>query len=235
MRRIGAATVLLALMGACGGGSPSDPSYVDISGAWSASGRDSTGPGAFSLQLTQSGSEVSGSVRLSTPASCVGTASGSISGSRWSFRFETPSCAGCRISIDGAATVSENEMIGEFTGTNSCSGRFTDGHFTASRAVMALALTGRWAGSWGSDNLREVLVISQSGSAFSGSSFFENRSGRKEASRQGSVSGTLNGASVDFTLSRDGLQFHWSGMVDAGYRTLTGRFAGAAISVYQKE
>jgi endonuclease YncB( thermonuclease family) len=97
-------------------------------------------------------------------------------------------------------------------------------------------LTGRWNGLWGSDNLREVLVLTQESAAFNGTSYFENRQGATMLSGHGVVSGSISAPRVQFTLSRDGLAFSWSGTVDTRYRTLTGTFAGYSNdATYTKE
>jgi|EndMetStandDraft_5_1072996.scaffolds.fasta_scaffold200209_2 hypothetical protein len=94
-------------------------------------------------------------------------------------------------------------------------------------AAMASGLMGRWSGAPGADGAREVLVIdAQDASVFSGHAFVEDATGTTAAGGQGTVSGSVTGDQVTFTITRDNRDFVWNGTrTDAG-RTLSGQFDG---------
>ena len=114
---------------------------VDASGTWSGRVTDSSGAGGMVLQLTQSGSSVSGSVTItdtSTGLTARGTVSGTVSGAVVHLSiaipaggFETqPSCTG---NASGDAQVSGTSMAGTYTGSNSCTGAVGSGQMTLNK------------------------------------------------------------------------------------------------------
>ena len=93
------------------------------------------------LQLTQSGTSVSGTVTItdtSTGLTARGTVSGTVSGASIHFTitipaggFETqPSCTG---SATADAQVSGTSMAGTYTGSNSCTGAIGSGQITLNK------------------------------------------------------------------------------------------------------
>jgi hypothetical protein len=95
-------------------------------------------------------------------------------------------------------------------------------------------LTGRWHQGWGPDGRREVLILNDGTyGTFTGTSFFENSEG--DRLEQGTVTGTIFGTKVDFTLSRPGGTFSWSGTLQVGSGTLSGSFAGYSGATYVRQ
>lgn len=94
-----------------------------------------------------------------------------------------------------------------------------------------LGLTGRWNGTFGPDDVREVLLLSEDGAGqLHGSSFFESKSQPQDAVADGPgtgvVVGSVHGSQVVFTLTRDSMTFSWSGSLDRDRRELSGHFEG---------
>jgi hypothetical protein len=96
--------------------------------------------------------------------------------------------------------------------------------------TMALAdLRGRWNGTFGTDHIREVLILSQNGDTLSGTSFFEDEQGSEilAMSAFGVVSGKLmNISDITFTLTRDDMVFEWHGTINNIRTILSGKFDG---------
>jgi hypothetical protein len=94
-----------------------------------------------------------------------------------------------------------------------------------SAAADTSGVGGKWAGPYGTDMVREILVLSQdTPTTFSGTSNFENDQGDEYGS--GTVEGTISGSSVNFILKREGGTFVWSGTFDEGAGELAGTFEG---------
>lgn len=150
-------TVVLlgVLMAACGGSSPTAAgSAIAATGTWSGTSTDSTtaslgaggmmgqaGMGTMNWQLTQNGSNVTGTMSFSgVPGSAMpGTISGTMSGQDMTFTMDMPvgsmmsgTCSAHATGtahMDGAAMT----MTASYSGTNSCAGPFTNGQMTMSR------------------------------------------------------------------------------------------------------
>jgi hypothetical protein len=135
---------LALLQSACGGAdSPSAPSAetadISLSGVFSGSGSDSSGPGQMTWTISQSRTTVSGPFVAKTKFGSVtftGTASGSLSGTTLTFTVTVPTggvtgLPTCTIAMNGTATgVTSARISGTYSGTNSCTGTFTGGQFT---------------------------------------------------------------------------------------------------------
>jgi hypothetical protein len=149
MRGYLVAIVLGVALSGCGGSkpspSPSAPSPISgvtLSGTYAGSASDSTGAGTMSWTASQSGSAVSGSVTARTSVGIVaftGNLTGALTGSSLTFSITIPADGisgfpGCSATIDGTATgVSNTAIAGTYTGTNSCGGSFSAGHFNLTK------------------------------------------------------------------------------------------------------
>ncbi len=149
---------LLGLFAAACGGSSNSPaapgSPMSVTGTWSGTPTDSTtaalgtggmmgqaGMGTLTWQLTQSGSNVTGTMSFSGMSSSMmrGTISGTMSGQDMTFTMDMP--AGSMMSgtcsahssgtahMDGVAMT----MTGSYSGTNSCAGPFNNGQMAMTR------------------------------------------------------------------------------------------------------
>jgi hypothetical protein len=138
------------------GGSPSAPSAptaqpLSVAGAWTGTSTDSQGVTVITLQLTQSGSTVSGTVSTRAPdpadGSCnachrnkTGTFTGTLTGTSLAMTMAfaagvdgdpTPICSATMTgSADG---VTASNLTGVFTGSDTCEGPFLDGKLTLRR------------------------------------------------------------------------------------------------------
>jgi hypothetical protein len=153
MRRVAAATgFLLAVSagGACSGGgsgnggTPTVPTgdSIDLTGSWSGTGDDSSGPGQFTWQLMQSGGSFSGTFTATDASSGVtgrGSVSGTLSGTSVTFSLTIPSggfdapFADCNASASGQGTASASTVSATYSGTNSCSGAIASGQLSLTR------------------------------------------------------------------------------------------------------
>lgn len=155
-----AATLVVAI--ACGG-SPARPSPlpqpvtpplaqpIGISGAWTGTSVDSQGTTVVNWTITQSGSDVSGTVTTRAPdptdGSCnachrnkSGTFTGTIAGDVLTLTLHfaagvdgdpTPICSA---TMTGAASrIASGDLSGNYTGSDTCEGAFLDGRLTMSR------------------------------------------------------------------------------------------------------
>ncbi len=116
-----------------------DPQPMDLTGTWSGTASDSTGPGRMTWRLTQTGTMLAGSVSALTPSGTVvfnGTFSGTITGTNLRFAIEVPKGGivgfpGCSVSINGSSTnITTSGIAGIYTGNNSCTGPFSSGSFS---------------------------------------------------------------------------------------------------------
>lgn len=125
------ATLIVAI--GCGKDKSTSPQgYASVSGYWSGSGDDSSGPGDLSMTLSQNKQSVSGTFSAEDWSSGTvvgGTVTGNVTGSQFSGSF-TGTYSGCQFTMNFSATVSDSVMVGTYNGTNSCSGPVTDGSFT---------------------------------------------------------------------------------------------------------
>ena len=156
MTRAFAVVLLTWFAAACGNNSPMMPSGPtgSMAGTWTGSAADSsismgagsmmgqTGMGTMTWPLTQSGSTVTGSMSFSgsgmqgrMPGSFLGT----MSGDDMTFAMDMPTSSmmssGCSSRAAGAAHVNRTTMTmtGTYSGSNSCTGSFTNGQMTMTR------------------------------------------------------------------------------------------------------
>lgn len=127
----------------CGGPTaPSSPAPPAIAGVWTGQITDTSGPAEATWQLTQSGASISGSVALLDPATGFqvrGSVSGTLGGSALQFSLTVPvggfdaPYSNCSADIVGDAQATSSSIVGEFSGTNSCTGPISSGRVTLSR------------------------------------------------------------------------------------------------------
>ena len=136
---------------ACRGGSstptqPSGASSSNVTGTWSGSASDSSGPGQMTWQITQSGSSFSGPLTMTmTTADTLmvvtarGTVSGTLSGASIQFSiavlaggFDSPFSA-CTANVSGSGSTSSTEITGTYTGSSSCGGAITSGQLALNK------------------------------------------------------------------------------------------------------
>lgn len=150
---------LLALA-ACGAQSPTARNPVgpsptnqsaSLSGTWIGSGSDSSGSmmgagmtlgmmGQMTWQITQTGNTFTGTMQFrGYPSHGAMTVSGIINGSTATFTMSMPSgammMANCTATARGTFDINEfmTQMHGRYTGSNTCTGPFKDGHMSVSR------------------------------------------------------------------------------------------------------
>jgi hypothetical protein len=130
---------------ACKSGSssaPSGPAVTGLTGAWSGTAADSSGPGLMTWQITQSGDAVSGTFTMIDSATTLngrGSVNGTVSGSTLRFilrvaagGFDAPHAA-CTLEVNGEARVSDTEINGTYSGSNSCAGTIATGQLTLNK------------------------------------------------------------------------------------------------------
>jgi hypothetical protein len=106
---------------------------VDIVWTGNVSFDEQTGANTISLDLTQTGSQISGTVNLFGPDGGAGPIAGVVSGNIISFNFSIGNGGqGCGNSVAGSATVSSTSITATFSGRR-CNGRtYTNGRFAVS-------------------------------------------------------------------------------------------------------
>ena len=127
---------------------------MSATGAWSGTSTDSTTPalgnggmmgqagmGTMTLQLTQNGANVTGTMSFSGMASNMmqGTFAGTMSGEDMTFTMNLPTgsmmSGSCSAQTSGTAHMNGTgiTMTGTYSGTNSCTGAFNNGQMTMNR------------------------------------------------------------------------------------------------------
>jgi hypothetical protein len=133
---------------ACSGSSGTAPTppgstpSTNVTGTWTGSASDSSGPGQMTWQITQSGSSFSGNVSMidtSTKVAGRGTVSGTVSGSAIQFSlavpaggFDTPYAA-CTADVSGNGSASSTSITGGYSGSSSCGGAVVSGQLTLNK------------------------------------------------------------------------------------------------------
>jgi len=127
---------------ACGhSNQPSDP--INLSGSWSGSASDSSGPGTIAWQLTQSGSSFSGTLTMTDTSSGAqgrGSVSGMLSDTTVEFAITIPAggfdepWAACTAELTGTAKATPSALSGTYTGSNSCTGAVNSGQLTLDKS-----------------------------------------------------------------------------------------------------
>lgn len=137
--------LVLTLTVACKSSSESTPAapsatVLNVAGSWRGTATDSSGPGTISLQITQSGTNLTGTVNMSvTTATGKGTLTGTVSGSAIHLTIAIPAggfdgpFGSCTASVSGDGQASASSITVIYTGTNSCSGPITKGELTLSK------------------------------------------------------------------------------------------------------
>ena len=143
-----AAAVVLGLTTAafgCGtppSAGPSPSPLAGLTGTWSGSASDSSGPGQLTWQIEQTGTSFSGTLTMTdTHAgySGRGSISGTLSGSSVSFLMLVPAggfddpYTECSVDISGDGQVASSSISASYSGSNSCSGAITAGQLTLGR------------------------------------------------------------------------------------------------------
>lgn len=145
---------LIAVATGCGEGSPTMPgSVTSVSGTWTGAASDSStsmfggggmmgqaAMGSMTWQLTQTGSDVTGSMSFSgMPNMMRGTFSGTMMGDEMTFTMHMPAgsmmSGTCSVEARGTAHMNPGTMTmtGSYGGMNSCTGAFNNGQMTMSR------------------------------------------------------------------------------------------------------
>ena len=159
MGKIGIVLVLATVLAGCaGGGNSSGPtdvgSLTGYAGTWMGSMAESGGSmmgsgimggmmsgmmsGQMTWQMTQTGTNVTGAMEMT---GFKGTGqmmiSGAIAGQTMTFSMNIPAGgmpeSGCAATGNGTAQMNGNTMTGTYSGSNTCSGAISNGHFTLSR------------------------------------------------------------------------------------------------------
>ncbi len=156
MKQVFAVVLLAGFAAACGNTSSMGPTgptaQTAMTGTWSGSGSDSsssmgagslmgqTGMGTMTWPLTQSGSTVTGSMSFAgMQGRSPGAFSGTMSGDEMTFTMDLPNnsmmSSGCTARATGTARVdgARMTMTGTYSGSNSCTGSFTNGQMTMTR------------------------------------------------------------------------------------------------------
>lgn len=145
------ALALLAFLSAgacaCKSSSPTEASppaapSVNLAGSWRGSALDSSGQGSLTAQLTQSGSNVSGTIVTTVAGTSIagrGTVAGTLTGSTIRMTIAIPAggfdapFGSCTASMTGDGEASASSIRVTYSGNNSCAGPVTDGHLILSK------------------------------------------------------------------------------------------------------
>ena len=143
--------LLLASASGCSGGNggpsslPTQPSPSvpgTLTGTWSGSASDSSGPGQMSWQITQSDMSFSGTVTMTDSGTGLrgqGSVSGTVSNGSIHFSISVPAggfdspYASCTAEVSGDAQASTFSITGTYSGSNSCADAITSGQLSLSR------------------------------------------------------------------------------------------------------
>jgi hypothetical protein len=107
----------------------------ELTGTWTGTGTDNTGPGSMAFTLNQYGGDFTGTstaVDSASGKSIAGQIAGTKSGSAV-FGTITEEYENCTINIEFVARISGSLMTGTYSGTSSCGQRITDGRFTLTK------------------------------------------------------------------------------------------------------
>lgn len=138
-----AALVTLAACGSPSKPSPPDPpdtpktpeTPIDLTGTWSGTASDSSGPGTTTWVLTKTATGAAGTATTRSPLGTVvltGTVSLEQTGTSATWRLDIPAggvseLPACTVTVTGTATIAATTITGTYNGTGSCSAPFTDG------------------------------------------------------------------------------------------------------------
>lgn len=123
--------------------SPTSPSGgSSLTGTWSGSASDSSGPGQMTWQVTQSGGSFNGTMTITDTATKLGgrgSVSGTIAGSSLQFTIAVPAggfdapYGACTLQASGPGEVSPTSITGAYSGSNSCAGTIASGQLTLNK------------------------------------------------------------------------------------------------------
>ena len=115
---------------------------ANLAGEWRGIADDSSGPGSITLQVTQSGGNLSGTVLMTVAGTSItgrGTLTGTLTGSTMRFTITIPAggfdapYTSCNVSVSGDGRATATSITAKYTGTNSCSGPVTGGDLNLSK------------------------------------------------------------------------------------------------------
>ena len=115
------------------------PIRTGIEGTWSGTASDASGPGHMVWRLSQSGSSFSGTASLLEDMTSLvghGTITGTVEAGLVGFTLTIPAGGfdlpyqSCLVQLTGTARLTATRLVGDFAGSNSCSGPVTGGQFT---------------------------------------------------------------------------------------------------------
>ena len=134
---------------ACRGGSssstqpsPTPATTANVSGSWSGTASDSSGPGQMTWQLTQTDTSFTGTATVTdttTGVSGTGSVSGTVTGSTVQFLITIPGggfpspYATCAANVSGSGQATSSTITGTYVGTSSCVGTLGSGQFTLNK------------------------------------------------------------------------------------------------------
>lgn len=156
MKQVFAVVLLAGFAAACGNTSSMGPTgptaQTAMTGTWAGGASDSSssmgagslmgqaGMGTMTWPLTQNGSTVTGSMNFTgMPGGMPGVFSGTMSGDNMTFTMDMPitsmMSSMCTARATGTAHVDGTwmTMTGTYSGSNSCTGSFTNGQMTMTR------------------------------------------------------------------------------------------------------
>ena len=122
---------------------PTPPPAVVLSGTWSGSGSDSSGPGQITWQLTQTDSSFAGTLTMVDTATKVtgrGSVTGTLAQSSIHFSMSVPAGGfdppyeSCSSAVSGDGLVSGSSVQGSYSGVNSCTGTGLSGQIALTRS-----------------------------------------------------------------------------------------------------
>lgn len=119
----------------------SKPPAVTLTGTWSGTASDSTGPGSMKWVVNQAGSKISGNVEVTAGSRTIkGKITGLVSGEMLTYSVSLP-VAGlkatygtCSVTMNGTAVASTSKLLGTYSGLNSCEGPFSNGELSLTKA-----------------------------------------------------------------------------------------------------
>lgn len=137
LSRLFLTTLMVIGLAAVGCGGDTTGPVADLTGMWSGSASDNTGPGTLTFLLTQQESNVSGSFTArdnASGASMSGSLEGTIS-SDGTFKGDLwGDFSICAVTVKFTSKVSSSSMKGTYSGTNSCSGSISNGQFNLQKS-----------------------------------------------------------------------------------------------------